>query len=115
MNNKYKIVITHNVPTWDSFQNSGINESYSKIEILMKVYKKSKSTDIYSIKLVIKGNYHRVGSKNFEINEINKKIIKDCDDKDSIYKELQNNYKVFFKNTVIYNSITNIFEELCDI
>ena len=114
MINKYEIKFINNIPTWDqlSFENSGTNESFPKLNILMEVYENNKI--IYSILLDIDGHYYCCGSKNFEFDKINKTIIKKCEEDimDNIYTELENNYSNIFKNTVLNIWVTRIFEEL---
>jgi len=113
---EYIIKFTNKIPTWESL--SGTNESYPKLNIMMKVYKKDKLdfSAIYSIKLEIDGHYYCCGSKNFEFDKVKKTIIKECDDKllNDIYFELQNSYRNIFKDTVLDIWITRIFEQLCE-
>ncbi len=117
MTSRYDIKFNNNVPTWDelSFENSGTNQSFHKLNILMEVYEKDEL--IYSILLEIFGNYYCCGSKNFDFDKVNRTIIKECEllDEliDDIYSELQNNYRTIFKDTVLNIWITRIFEELC--
>jgi hypothetical protein len=114
--NKYEIKFNNNIPTWDklSFENSGLNQSFEKINIIMEVYENNEL--IYSVILEINGNYYCCGSKNFEFDEIKKTIIKNCNNKllKNIYYELQNNHKNIFKDTVLDIWITRIFEQLCE-
>jgi hypothetical protein len=115
MTNKYEIKFNNNIPTWNelSFENSGTNQSFPKLNIFMEVYEKNNL--IYSIILDIDGNYYCCGSKNFEFDKVNKTIIKQCtqDIMNNIYIELQSNYANIFKDTVLDIWITRIFEELC--
>lgn len=116
MTNKFEIKFKNTVPTWIelSFENSGTNQSFHKINIVMEVYEKDKL--IYSIILEINGNYYCCGSRNFEFDKVKKTIIKECNYKllHDIYFELQNSYRNIFTDTVLDIWVTRIFEQLCE-
>ena len=109
----YKIKFNNNVPLWIDFDNIGCSQAYPKFNVSLQVYEKRKM--IYAVKLDIDGYYYCCGSKNFEINEIKKTIIKECDPNilEVIYTELQNNYNNIFVNTVLSIYKSGIFDELC--
>ncbi len=111
--NKYKIKFNHNVPKWKelTFEKLGSNMSFLELNVFMEVYDNDEL--IYSIKLEINGIYYCCGSQNFEFDKINSQIIIDYDDIESIYNELQNNYKNIFNDTVLSIWKTRIFDELC--
>ncbi len=112
----YIIKFNNNIPTWNelSFENSGTNHSFPKLNILMEVYKRDSL--IYSVKLEINGIYYCYGSINFEFDNILKTIIKKYkqDKLNNIYTELQTNYRNIFKDTVLDIWVTRIFRELCE-
>jgi hypothetical protein len=81
MTDKFKIDFNNNISTWNelSFEKSGNNLSFPKINIIMNVY--YEDLIIYSSKFYIEGIYSCCGSLNFEFDEIKLDIIKDCDNK----------------------------------
>jgi hypothetical protein len=91
MTDKYKIDFNNNIPTWNelSFEKSGTNLSFPKINIIMNVY--YEDLIIYSSNFYIEGIYSCCGSLNFEFDKIKMDIIKDCDDKikDLIINEIK--------------------------
>jgi len=81
MTDKFKIDFNNNISTWNelSFEKSGTNLSFPKINIIMNVY--YEDVIIYSSNFYIEGIYSCCGSLNFEFDKIKMDIIKDCDDK----------------------------------
>ena len=115
MESKYKIIFDNYIPTWEElkYENSGTNHSYNEVNIYMKVYEYN--VMIYSVKLKFIGNYYCCGSYNFEFDKIKTDVIKKCNIQtiDSIYTELQTNYKNIFDGSVLDIWKTRIFKELC--
>ena len=81
MTDKFKIDFNNNIPTWNelSFEKSGNNLSFPKINIIMNVY--YEDLIIYSSNFYIEGIYSCCGSLNFEFDKNKLDIIKDCDNK----------------------------------
>ena len=75
MTDKFKIDFNHNIPTWNelSFEKSGNNLSFQKINIIMNIY--YEDLIIYSSKFYIEGIYSCCGSLNFEFDKIKLDII----------------------------------------
>ena len=113
MTTKYNIKIDHNIPKWDhlTYEKLGSNMSFLKLNISMEVYENDEL--IYSIKLDIDGIYSCCGSKNFEFDKMNHKIIKDSDKTALIHAELLSNYDIFFKDTVLSIWKLRICDGLC--
>jgi|LauGreDrversion4_2_1035121.scaffolds.fasta_scaffold11925_3 hypothetical protein len=120
MEKKIDLRFNNNIPTWDSLKvgNSDFNESFPQIKIKMEVYDLDLNDMIYSCELSIKGRYYYShGSQNFEFENINKIVIKDCDNdnKKLIYNELRNNkenIKKMFENNILSTWNSSLFDSL---
>jgi hypothetical protein len=115
MTDKFKIDFNNNIPTWSelSFQKSGNNLSFPKINITMNIY--NEDLIIYSSAFYIEGIYSCCGSLNFDFDEIKIDIIKDCDDKtkDLIINEIEkkcNDIKNMLNDTILDIWKTRIYE-----
>lgn len=115
MTDRFKIDFDNNIPTWDelSFEKSGNNLSFPKINIIMNIY--DEDLIIYSSKFYIEGIYSCCGSLNFEFDKIKIDIIQDCDDKtkDLIISEIEkksNDIKNILNGTILDIWKTRIYE-----
>jgi len=111
MTDKFKIYFNDNIPTWYelSFEKSGNNLSFPKINIIMNVY--YEDLIIYSSKFYIEGIYSCCGSLNFEFDEIKLDIIKDCDNKikDLIIYEIEKKRNII--ENMLNGTILDIWKE----
>jgi len=111
MTDKFKIYFNDNIPTWYelSFEKSGNNLSFPKINIIMNVY--YEDLIIYSSKFYIEGIYSCCGSLNFEFDEIKLDIIKDCDNKikDLIIYEIEKKRNII--ENMLNRTILDIWKE----
>lgn len=120
MEKKLDLRFNNNIPTWDSLKlgNSEFNESFPELKIKMEVYELNINIMIYSCELYIKGRYYYShGSQNFEFENINKIVIKDCDNdnKKLIYNEIRNNkenIKKMFENNILSTWNSSVFDSL---
>ena len=114
------IKFNNNIPTWELFKNLGVQQAFPKIIVIMEVF--SVNEMIYSVKYKIEGHYYCCGSQNFEFeeNDIEKIIVKDCDEsiKNLIFEEIQKQSKGIkdtFNDTILSIWKTRVLNILCNL
>ncbi len=116
-----KIKVTHTTPTYEQFNEWGIEQAYPNFYIDISI-NNDKDEQIAWFKVKISGNYYCSGSQNFDIDEIvldDYKIDTENINKENIIKLL----KSYELKKIVFNSIREslieiytdrIIEKLCD-
>lgn len=116
-----KIKVTHTAPTYEQFDEWGIEQAYPNFYIDISI-NNDKDEQIVWFKVKISGNYYCCGSQNFDIDEIvldDYKIDTENINKENIIKLL----KSYELKKIVFNSIREslieiytdrIIEKLCD-
>ena len=112
----YHIKVTHTAPTFEQFEEWGVERAFPNFYITITFYKAEKEE--FSFRVKVTGHYYCCGSRNFEdisfsldtcqIN--NKKQVDELLDDPNIMKILEESIEKSIKNSMIPNDPIGILE-----